>query len=60
MALVGGVFVVGPALVVKIVEQRCEAPEFFVCAVFLGVGADASFDGEHVLAQTFGLGVFAE
>ena len=60
MLLVCGVGVVGPAFVVEIVEQGGEAPEFFVGAVLAGVGADAGFDGEHVFAQAFGLGVFAE
>jgi hypothetical protein len=60
MLLVGRVFAVRPALVVEVMQQRRDAPELFVSAGFAGVGADAGFDGEHVFAQAFGSGVFAE
>ena len=60
MFLVRGVIVVGPALVVEIVKESGEAPSFFVGAVFAGVSADAGFDSQHVFAQGFGLGVFAD
>jgi len=49
---------VGPALVVKVVEQSGDAPEFLVRAVLAGVGAQA-LTAKHVLAEAFGLRVFA-
>ena len=60
MFFVGGVIVVGTAFVVEIVEERGDAPGFFVGAVFLCVSADTGFDGKHVFAEAFGLRVFAE
>jgi hypothetical protein len=60
MLAVGGVVIVGPALVVEIVEERGEAPEVFVGTEFAGVIANARFDSEHVLAERVGLGVLAE
>jgi len=60
MFAVRGVVSVGPALVIEIVEQGREAPELFIGAGFAGVGADAGFYGEHVLAQGFGFRVFAD
>src|SRR4029077_11267775 len=41
-------------------QQGREPPEFFVGTGFAGVSTDASFDGQHVLAQRFGLRVFAD
>ena len=60
MLTVRRVIVVGPALVVEVVEEGGEAPEIFVGAVFSGVGANAGFDGEGMFLQAFALGVFAE
>ena len=60
MFAVRGVVSVGPALVIEIVEQGCQAPELFIGGGFAGVGADAGFNSEHVLAQGFGLCVFAD
>ena len=60
MLAVGGVVGVGPALVIEVVEERGEAPGVFVGAVLTGIGANAGFDGEHVLAEAFGLGEFAD
>src|SRR5260370_34667923 len=60
MPLIGKVFGVRPALVIKIVKQGSESPKFFVGAGFARVGADAGFYGEHVLAQRFGFCVFAD
>src|SRR5258707_12785950 len=60
VALVGGMLVIGPALVVEVVQQRGEAPGLFVGAGFTGIGAHAGFDGKHVLTERFGLRVFAE
>jgi hypothetical protein len=57
---VGGVVGVGPALVVEVMENGGEAPGIFVGAVFAGIGAHAGFDGEHVFAEGFGLGEFAD
>jgi hypothetical protein len=42
------------------VKESGEAPEVFVRTIFAGIGADAGFDGEHVFAEAFGLGVLAE
>ena len=60
MPLIGRVLVIGPSLVVEIVQQRSEPPGFFICAGFAGVGAHTRFHGEHVLAQTLRSGVFAQ
>ena len=57
---VGGMVVVGPALVVEVVKQGSEAPGALVFAELAGIGADAGFDGEHVLAKAFGLCVLTE
>jgi hypothetical protein len=58
--LVGEVLVIGPALVIEIVEQRGEAPGFFVSAGVASVGADTCFDGEHMFAEAFRGSVLAE
>ena len=60
MAFGGMVLLIGPALVVEIVQQRGEAPKLLVGGGLAGVSAHASFDGERVLAQIFVGGVFAE
>jgi hypothetical protein len=60
MLLVRGVVGVGPALVIKIVQQSGKSPEFFIGAGFASVGADTGFYGQHVLAQRFGLRVFTD
>jgi len=54
------VLLIGPALVIEIVEQGGEAPGFFVGTGFAGVGADAGFDGKHMFAEAFGSGVLTE
>ena len=51
---------VGPAFVIEIVEQSGEGPGIFIAAKFPGVGADAGFDGQGMLAETFALCVFAK
>jgi hypothetical protein len=58
--LVRGVGLVGPALVVEIVEQSGDTPELFIGAMLAGVGADAGFHRQHVLAETLRLRVFAQ
>ena len=60
MFAVGRVVGIGPAFVIEIVKEGGEAPGFLVGAVFAGVGADTGFDGEHVFAEGFGLGEFAD
>ncbi len=50
---------VGPALVIEVVEERGEAPGIFISALLPGVGPHASFDGQHVFSEAFGLGEFA-
>jgi hypothetical protein len=60
MLTVGCVVVVGPALVIEVVEESGEAPVVFVRTIFAGVGPDAGFDGKHVFAEAFRLGVFAQ
>ena len=60
MLTVGRVVIVGPALVIEVVEKRGERPELFVGAEFTGISADTGFDRKHVFAEGFGLGVFAE
>jgi hypothetical protein len=60
MLFVGGVRFVGPTLIVKVVEQSGDAPELFVGAVLAGVSSDASLNGQHVLAETFGWRVLAQ
>src|SRR5713226_5272287 len=60
MLLVRGVGFVGPALVVEVMQQSGDAPELFIGAVLAGIGADAGFHGQHVLAEAFGLRVFAQ
>ncbi len=60
MLLVGCVRFVGPALVIKIMEQRSDTPNLFVRAGLPRVGAHARFHGQHVLAQAFRLRVFAQ
>src|SRR5216684_6410737 len=58
--LVRGVGFVGPALVVEVMEQRGDSPELLIGGVLAGIGADASFHRQHVLAEALGLGVFAQ
>ncbi len=60
MLAIGGVVGVGPALIVEVVEERGQAPGVFVGSILAGVSADTRFDGEHVLAEAFGLGEFAD
>src|SRR5450759_5614638 len=47
-------------LPIEIVQQGGDAPFEFVLAQLLRVGNDAGFDGERVLAQSLGLGEFAD
>ena len=56
----GAVRVVGPALVVEVVQQRGEAPQIFISAGLSRVSAHAGFYRQRVLAQIFVLRVFAE
>jgi hypothetical protein len=42
------------------VKQACEAPGVLVFAELAGVGADAGFNGEHMLAKALGLSVLTE
>ena len=56
----GDVVVVGPALVIEIVEERGKTPKLFIGALLARVSADTGFDGEHVLAEALGYGKFAE
>src|SRR3990172_2722219 len=58
--LSGMVAVVGPAFIVKIVEQGGEPPEFFVVAELAGIGADTGFDGQGMLAQAIACSEFTE
>src|SRR5207247_10068075 len=51
---------IGPALVIEIVQQRRGAPERFIGALFAGISAHAGFHGQRVLAQTFRLRVLAQ
>src|ERR1700687_882627 len=51
---------VWPALVVEVVQQGGDAPELFIGDVLAGIGADAGFHGQHVLAEALGLRVFAQ
>ncbi len=60
MPLIGGVLLVGPALVIEIVEQRGDTPKLFIGAGFAGIGANTRFDGEHVFAQALRRGVLAK
>jgi hypothetical protein len=60
MPRIGNVFVVGPALVVEIVEQGGDAPKLFIGALFACIGADAGFDRQHVLAEALRVGEFAQ
>ncbi len=60
MTRVGGVFVVGPAFVIEIVEQRSKAPSLFIGALLARVSSDAGFDGQHVLAQALRFCEFAQ
>ena len=60
MAFGGVMLLIGPALVIEIVQERGEAPEIFIGGGFAGVGAHAGFYGESVLAQILIGGVFAE
>jgi hypothetical protein len=54
------VVVIGPALVIEVVKEGGQAPEVFIGTCFLGIGAYAGFDGEHVFAEVFGLSIFAQ
>ena len=56
----GAVRVIGPALVVEVVQQGGEAPEFFLGAGLSRVCAHAGLDRQRVFAQAFVLRVFAQ
>jgi hypothetical protein len=60
MLFVRRVCFVRPAFIIEVVEQRGDAPDLFIGAVLAGVGADAGFHGQHVLAEALGLRVFAQ
>src|SRR5262249_27450777 len=60
MAAVGCVLMIGPALVVKIVQEGGDAPVVFVRASLESIGTDARFNGEHMFAQGIRLRVFTE
>ena len=51
------VLLVGPALVVEVVQQRDDAPVLFVLAEQPRVAAHRGFDRQHVLAQALALRV---
>jgi len=60
MPRAGCVFVVGPALVIEIMEQRRDAPNLLIGGLLARVGANAGFDGKHVLAQALRFSEFAQ
>src|SRR5258707_14594072 len=60
VAAVGVILRVGPALVVKVVNQAGEAPELLVLAPLAGVVTHRGFDGEAVLAEPLLFRVLAE
>ena len=60
MPLIRRMLLIGPALVIEIVQQRSQAPGFFVGAGFARIGTDTRFDREHVFAQALRSGVLAQ
>src|SRR5712692_2989684 len=60
MLLGGMVGVVGPTLVVEIVQQRRQAPELFIGAKLARIGAHAGFHRQRMLAQVLVLCVLAQ
>src|SRR5579871_2792152 len=50
VSAVGGVFMIGPAFVIEIVEESGEAPCVFIGAILSGIRADAGFNSQHVFA----------
>src|SRR5437588_10555436 len=60
MPLIGGVLVIGPALVVELVPQRGEAPNFFIGAGFARISAHTHLDREHMFTQALRSGVLAQ
>ena len=60
MLAVGRMVVIGPALVVEVVQKGGDAPGVLVGVMLAGVCPDASLHGQHMFAQTFRLRVFAE
>src|SRR6266849_1990486 len=60
MLLGGMVGVVGPTLVVEIVQQRRQAPKLIIGAELARIGAHAGFHGQRMFAQVFVLRVLAQ
>jgi hypothetical protein len=60
MLLLGMVLVVGPALVIEIVEQSGEGPQFLIGSILPRVRAQAGLDSKGVFSQAFALRVFAQ
>jgi len=60
MAFAGVVLLIGPALVIEIVQQGGQTPKLLIGRGFAGVSAHASLDGQSVFAQIFVLGELAE
>jgi hypothetical protein len=54
------VLLVGPLLVVEVVQQPGETPELLVLAIEAGVVAHRRLHGQRVLAQAFLLRVLAQ
>src|ERR1700730_2945888 len=54
------VLLIGPALVVEIVQQRGQSPEFLIGSGFPGISAHTGLNGQGMFAQAFVLGEFAE
>ncbi len=53
IALVGMLFGAGIFLVIEVVDEADDAPEFLVFSEFAGVGAQARFHRNGVFAKTF-------
>src|ERR1700680_1034066 len=60
MLLILRMSLVGPALIVEIVQQRRKSPSLFISALLPGISANASFHRQHMLAQTLRLRVLAK
>src|ERR1700688_5152896 len=54
----GAVRVIGPALVVEVMQQGGESPEFFLGAGLSRIGAHAGLYSQRMFAQAFVLCVF--
>src|SRR6202030_3800184 len=60
MAFARVVLLIGPALVVEIVQQRGQSPEFLIGPGCPGISAHTGLNGQGMFAQTSVLGEFAE